>query len=161
MTSGGLLGILDSLKSGEVLMILVLAMVVLGPERLPQTARDIGRWIAKFRSASSGITSELREVMNDPDMAPLREVGEFVASPRRKIMEYATEAENEAAEARRLADRAAEAAEAAEAAARAARANADETEAEVDAGATPDVAEDSCPVKPPRPPRASRTTDER
>ncbi|MCB1285339.1 MAG: twin-arginine translocase TatA/TatE family subunit, partial [Microthrixaceae bacterium] len=46
MTSGGLLGILDSLKSGEVLMILVLAMVVLGPERLPQTARDIGRWIA-------------------------------------------------------------------------------------------------------------------
>ncbi|NLA36801.1 MAG: hypothetical protein GX868_14115 [Actinobacteria bacterium] len=126
MVSGGLLGILERVTTGEVLILLVFALVILGPERLPDAARSMGRWVAKARSMSSGLTGEIREVLDDPDMQPLREVGEFVASPRRKLMEYAAEAENEAAEARRLAAQAAAAAEAAEAAAASARADAQE-----------------------------------
>lgn len=126
MVSGGLLGILERVTTGEVLILLVFALVILGPERLPDAARAMGRWVAKARSMSNGLTGEIREVLDDPDMQPLREVGEFVASPRRKLMEYAAEAESEAAEARRLAARAAAAAEAAEAAAAEARANAEE-----------------------------------
>ena len=144
MVSGGLLGILERVTTGEVVLLLVFALVILGPERLPDAARAMGRWVAKARSMSSGLTGEIREVLDDPEMQPLREVGEFVASPRRKLMEYAAEAENEAAEARRLAKQAAQAAEAAEAAAAEARANADEaTELAEEATAEAEVAQEA------------------
>lgn len=125
MPTGGVLAILDSLTGGEVLIILLVALLVLGPERLPDTARTMGQWIARLRTMTSGLQSEVREVLDDPAMQPIREVGEFVAAPRKKLLEFATAAEAEAEEAKRLAERANEAAKAAEEAAAAARAEAD------------------------------------
>lgn len=44
----------------ELLVIMVVALVVLGPKRLPEVARTLGKGLAEFRRATSGITDELR-----------------------------------------------------------------------------------------------------
>ena len=63
MPSGGLFGILDSLTTGEVMIILVVALVVLGPDRLPEMARTIGAWVAKARRIAANLEGEMREVV--------------------------------------------------------------------------------------------------
>ncbi len=42
----------------EILVILVLAMIVFGPERLPKIARDLGSTLASFRREAEGIRQE-------------------------------------------------------------------------------------------------------
>jgi Tat protein translocase TatB subunit len=43
----------------ELLVILVVALVVLGPKRLPEVARSLGKGLAELRKATSGLTEEL------------------------------------------------------------------------------------------------------
>ena len=44
----------------ELLVILVVALVVLGPKRLPEVARTLGKAIAEFRRQTSDIMDDLR-----------------------------------------------------------------------------------------------------
>ena len=44
----------------ELLVILVVALIVLGPKRLPDVARTLGKGLAEFRKATSDLTDELR-----------------------------------------------------------------------------------------------------
>jgi Tat protein translocase TatB subunit len=44
----------------ELLVILVVALLVLGPKRLPEVAKALGRGLAEFRRATSDLTDELR-----------------------------------------------------------------------------------------------------
>ena len=55
-----------NLGTGEVLVILVVALVVLGPEKLPGAARQAGRWLAELRKVSSGFQAELRDALQEP-----------------------------------------------------------------------------------------------
>ncbi len=43
----------------ELLVILVVALIVLGPERMPEVARALGKAMAELRRATSGLTDEL------------------------------------------------------------------------------------------------------
>ncbi len=43
----------------ELIVILVVALVVLGPKRLPELARGLGRTLGEFRRATSGVSEEL------------------------------------------------------------------------------------------------------
>jgi TatA/E family protein of Tat protein translocase len=45
----------------ELVVILVVALLVLGPKRLPEIARALGRGLAEFRKATADVTSELDE----------------------------------------------------------------------------------------------------
>lgn len=89
---GAVLALLDTLSGTEVLAILILGLVLLGPERLPGVARQAGRWMNRLRDMSANLQNEVRDVLDDPQMQSLREVGEFVAQPRRKLAEYARSA---------------------------------------------------------------------
>ena len=53
-----------NLGGGEILVILMIALLVLGPSRLPGAGRQIGRALAEFRRMSSGVQEDLREAMN-------------------------------------------------------------------------------------------------
>jgi Tat protein translocase TatB subunit len=44
----------------ELIVILVVALVVLGPKRLPEVARTLGKAIAEFRRQTSDIMDDLR-----------------------------------------------------------------------------------------------------
>jgi sec-independent protein translocase protein TatB len=92
----GLLGfIVENIGGGEIVVIGFLALVVLGPERIPEMARGAGKLIHKVRSMSSNLTGDMADVINDPSMQPIRELGEFATRPRQKLAEYALEAEAE------------------------------------------------------------------
>jgi Tat protein translocase TatB subunit len=43
----------------ELVVILAVALIVLGPHRLPEIARALGKAMAEFRKATSGISQEL------------------------------------------------------------------------------------------------------
>jgi sec-independent protein translocase protein TatA len=49
----------------EVLIILVVALLVLGPKKLPEAARQIGKAMSEFRRVTSSLQDEVRHVVND------------------------------------------------------------------------------------------------
>lgn len=53
-------------------MILVLALLVLGPERLPQAARTMGRWVGELRRLTGTLQAEVQDVV-DEVMRPVNE----------------------------------------------------------------------------------------
>jgi sec-independent protein translocase protein TatB len=59
-------GIFNSLGGGEVLVILVLALIVLGPEKLPEAMRRFGNIYGELRRMSEGFQSELRDAFDEP-----------------------------------------------------------------------------------------------
>ena len=54
--------IFDSIGVGEWLVLLAVVLVVVGPKRLPATARTIGRHYAKFRRAADSFKRQLMEM---------------------------------------------------------------------------------------------------
>ncbi len=50
----------------ELLVILLVALVVLGPNKLPDAARQVGRFVGEIRRMSSGFQDELRDAMQEP-----------------------------------------------------------------------------------------------
>ena len=51
---------------GEFLIILLVALVVLGPTRLPDAARQVGKVMGEFRRMSANFQREMQSAMNDP-----------------------------------------------------------------------------------------------
>lgn len=51
----------------EIMAIAVLALVVFGPQRLPEIARNIGKAVNEMRRMSAEMRSELREGMSVDD----------------------------------------------------------------------------------------------
>jgi len=51
----------------ELLVILILALVVFGPKKLPEMSRQIGRGLREFRRATQDVQNELHGVLNFDD----------------------------------------------------------------------------------------------
>jgi Tat protein translocase TatB subunit len=56
---------------GELLVILLIALIVLGPQRLPDAARTVGRVMGDLRRMSSGFQQELKDAFDDSDSRPV------------------------------------------------------------------------------------------
>ncbi len=55
----------------EILVILVVALLVFGPDRLPELARSLGRGLAEFRRASNDLRRSVMEATSDePSIQP-------------------------------------------------------------------------------------------
>jgi sec-independent protein translocase protein TatA len=46
---------------GEILFILVIALMIFGPGKLPEIARTLGRFVREFKKHSSALTKDFRE----------------------------------------------------------------------------------------------------
>src|SRR5436305_2807526 len=53
-----------SLGPAEILVILVVALIVLGPKRLPEAGRQIGRFVAEVRHWTTAVQDEIRTVID-------------------------------------------------------------------------------------------------
>ena len=65
----------------ELIVVLIVALLVLGPDKLPRYARKLGAALAEFRKASDAATKEIRENVVEPleeAQRPLREAMEPV-----------------------------------------------------------------------------------
>lgn len=61
---------MGSIGAPEILVILLVALLVLGPERLPEAARTAGRVLAEVRRMGNGFQAELRDAINNPVAGP-------------------------------------------------------------------------------------------
>ena len=72
------------LSFGEILLFTIVALIVLGPERLPQVARTAGFWLGKIRTHVDSVKSELNRQV---EAAELREVKESMESAAKSFQE--------------------------------------------------------------------------
>lgn len=74
----------------ELLVILVVALIVFGPTRLPELARSLGRAMGEFRRASSDLRQTLREAGEEPEprIAPpgAKDAGKAEPAPERELV---------------------------------------------------------------------------
>ena len=61
---------MGSIGPAEILVVLVVALVVLGPTRLPEAARSMGKALAELRRVSSGVQAEVRDAFSEPPTYP-------------------------------------------------------------------------------------------
>ena len=54
----------------SIVLLLVLALILFGPEKLPEIAQKIGYWVAKLRAASSDLTQQYQHVLNPALLPP-------------------------------------------------------------------------------------------
>ena len=48
----------------EILVVLIVALLVLGPNKLPEAARSMGKAMAEFRRVTGGLQAEMRDAMD-------------------------------------------------------------------------------------------------
>jgi len=68
-----------NIGGGEFLVIAVIALIVLGPQRLPEAARQVGKVLGDLRRLSSGFQNELKGALEESDRAT-------EAAPRRDVL---------------------------------------------------------------------------
>jgi sec-independent protein translocase protein TatB len=66
--------------TGELVLIMVLALIVLGPDKLPTAARQAGRYLAEFRRISNGFQQEFRDAVDSAMIDPVREGADTFSS---------------------------------------------------------------------------------
>jgi sec-independent protein translocase protein TatB len=66
-----------NIGGGELLVIVLIALIVLGPQRLPDAMRTFGRVVGEVRRISSGFQQELRDAFEDSER-------EEASPPRRR-----------------------------------------------------------------------------
>ena len=57
---------MGSIGGPEILIVLLVALIVLGPKRLPHAARQVGRAVAEFRRVTNDFQSEVRNAIAEP-----------------------------------------------------------------------------------------------
>jgi sec-independent protein translocase protein TatA len=77
----------DILQPTHLLFVLVIALLVLGPKRLPEVGRSLGRGLRDFRNALSGddhhdeVVAETSASTESPGPEPATESTERLSSP--------------------------------------------------------------------------------
>ncbi len=76
-----------NLQGSEIIVILLLALVVLGPEKLPDAVRKFTQTYSELKKMSTGFQSELKSALDEP-MREMRETAKVVrdAADPAKIM---------------------------------------------------------------------------
>jgi Tat protein translocase TatB subunit len=58
---------MGNVGGGEIIVILLVALLVLGPNKLPEAARQIGRVMGELRKVTTGFQRELQDALKDTD----------------------------------------------------------------------------------------------
>jgi sec-independent protein translocase protein TatB len=139
---------------GEFLILLVVALIVLGPDKLPEAARRLGGFLREARQMSSGFKQELEDAIGEParDMRstftePMQELRRTVQGPLDELKQSLSAPLDTPAAAAAAATAAAEAGREIEAATA-------EAAAATPAAATPAAADVSEPSESPAPPES-------
>ncbi len=101
----------------EIFLILILALVVIGPERLPGAARTFGLWVGKTRRFVEGVkgdveqefdVSEFKRIIHNQEIqlnelkdkisAPMASLADEVSKQTHDIKEVSSASQEEAAE---------------------------------------------------------------
>ncbi|NLT20026.1 MAG: twin-arginine translocase TatA/TatE family subunit [Syntrophomonadaceae bacterium] len=57
-------GFIGNIGPWELMLILLVAVIVVGPGKLPEVARGMGKAMGEFKRATSGVKKEFSDMMN-------------------------------------------------------------------------------------------------
>lgn len=80
------------LSPEKIFVLGIVALVVLGPNRLPQAARTLGRMLAQLRSMSASLQTEMRDALHEPNEAIGAAIAEFRPTQIRRSVRQAVTA---------------------------------------------------------------------
>lgn len=63
---------MPSLGFGEIIVILLVALLVFGPRKLPEIGRTLGKSMREFRRATSGLRAEIEADLDDEEHSKVR-----------------------------------------------------------------------------------------
>lgn len=64
-------------SGSEIIFLLLLALIILGPEKLPDALRSFGRTYGEFKKMTTGFQSELKQALDEP-MREVRQTADAV-----------------------------------------------------------------------------------
>lgn len=71
----------------ELVVVALVALIVLGPKRLPEVARTAGQWVARFRRFVADVKSDFDRELQHADLAELRKLKQELDDTRRLMEE--------------------------------------------------------------------------
>ena len=75
----------------EVVIIAIIALVILGPERLPKVARTLGFWVGKARRMVADVKSDIDREMRESELTDLRKLGDEISEVKNEVQSAAGE----------------------------------------------------------------------
>ncbi|MDH5631987.1 MAG: Sec-independent protein translocase protein TatB [Gammaproteobacteria bacterium] len=75
----------------ELVLISVLALIVLGPKRLPEAARFAGKWVARIRNFIASVKDDFDEQLKSEELAELRKLKEELTRARDNLNQSSAE----------------------------------------------------------------------
>jgi Tat protein translocase TatB subunit len=51
----------------ELIIIAIIALIVIGPKKLPDLAKTLGKGLSEFRKAADGITDDIKQTMQNEE----------------------------------------------------------------------------------------------
>ncbi|HET9902426.1 MAG TPA: Sec-independent protein translocase protein TatB [Xanthobacteraceae bacterium] len=70
---------------GELVLIGVVALIVIGPKELPTVLRTVGQWMTKMRRMAAEFQNQFHEAMREAEFADLKREVESIADPTRVL----------------------------------------------------------------------------
>lgn len=80
---------MGSLSFGEILTIILVILIIFGPNRLPEFSRKVGEFVARARNATSEFASSIQNEMGD-DGETLRGISDDIAGIRKGVSDAAS-----------------------------------------------------------------------
>lgn len=68
--------------AGELVLILIVALVVMGPAKIVQVSRELGKIVHSFRRATSDLTTQISRELAVEEKEPQYKVGDGSPTPR-------------------------------------------------------------------------------
>jgi sec-independent protein translocase protein TatA len=62
--------ILNNIGPGELILVLIIALIVIGPKKLPEVGRSLGKGMREFKDSLSGMTGDSAD--DEDEVRPLR-----------------------------------------------------------------------------------------
>ena len=72
---------------------MIVALIVLGPNRLPEAAKQVGKAVSEFRRVTSGLQAEMRDAFTDPIQSVAQPPAPTSAAVAQDVVEVAARAD--------------------------------------------------------------------
>lgn len=75
---------------GEILLIIIIALIVMGPDKIPGTARTVGKTIRAIKKASSDLTSQVNKELEAEEKRLSQSTGGIIDALKQPLDEPAS-----------------------------------------------------------------------